>query len=90
MGVPQGSFLSVTLFSFKIKNLATVLNSDTLGSLYVDDFVLCFKSKNNISIERQLRLCLQKNQNWANENGFKLSKTASNFAPNVNPMMILV
>ena len=27
------------------------------------------------SIERQLQLCLQKIQNWADENGFKFSKT---------------
>ena len=59
MGVPQGSILSVTLFSLKIYSLATVLKNDTLGRLYVDDFVLCYKSKNMNSIERQLQLCLQ-------------------------------
>ena len=51
MGVPKGSILSVTLFSLKIYCLATVLKNDTLGRLYVDDFVLCYKSKNMNSIE---------------------------------------
>ena len=38
MGVPQGSILSVTLFSIKINSLAEVLRGDINGSLYVDDF----------------------------------------------------
>ena len=46
MGVPQGSILSVTLFRLKINSLADVLKNDMQGSLYVDDFVLCYKSKN--------------------------------------------
>ena len=33
MGVPQVHILSVTLFSLKIKSLATVLKNDTPGSL---------------------------------------------------------
>ena len=44
------------------------------------------------SIERQLQLCLQKIQNWADENSLKSPKTKqrpSIFAPNVTPMMIL-
>ena len=38
MGVPQGSILSVTLFSLKINSLAKVLSQDVQGYLYVDDF----------------------------------------------------
>ena len=30
------------------------------GSLYVDDFVNCYKSKSVNSVERQLQLCLHK------------------------------
>ena len=73
--VPQGSILSVTLFSIKINSLAEVLRDGIQGSLYVDDFVICYKSKNMNSVERQLQLCLHKIQNWANENGFKILKT---------------
>ena len=48
MGVPQGSILSVTLFSLKINSLVKVLGKDVEGSLYVDDFfnvVPCEKHK---------------------------------------------
>ena len=75
MGVPQGSILSVTLFRLKINSLADVLKNDMQGSLYVNDFVLCYKSKNMNSVERQLQLCLQRIQNWADKNGFRFSKT---------------
>ena len=54
MGVPQGSILSVTLFSI----LANVLNDNIEGSLYVDDFLICYRGKNMNTIERQLQLCL--------------------------------
>ena len=40
MGVPQGSILSVTLFSLKINSLAKVLSKDVERSLYVDDFLI--------------------------------------------------
>ena len=38
MGVPQGSILSVTLFSLKIYNIVDCLQSGVKCSLYVDDF----------------------------------------------------
>ena len=74
MGVPQGNILSITLFSIEIKNLAEVLRVDMHGSLYVDDFTLCYKSKNMNSFERQLQLYLNKIQNRAYGNGSKFSK----------------
>ena len=45
-GVPQGSILSVTLFSLKINNIVETLNPGVDCSLYVDDFLICFRSKN--------------------------------------------
>ena len=42
--MPQGSILSVTLFSIKMNSLDEVLRDDTGGSLYVYDFVLCHKN----------------------------------------------
>ena len=60
MGVPQGSILSVTLFSIKINSLVKVLNDNIEGSLYVDDFLICYRGKNMNIIERQLHLCLNK------------------------------
>ena len=56
MGVPQGSILSVTLFSSKINNLVKILNKDVEGALYVDDFLMSYRAKNT------------KTQNHANVN----------------------
>ena len=74
-GVPQGSILSVTLFSIKINNIVKALNPGVDCSLYVDDFLICYRSKHMHTIERQLQQCLNKIQKWALENGFKFSKT---------------
>ena len=72
-GVPQGSILSVTLFSIKINNIVKALNPGVDCSLYVDDFLICYRSKHIHTIE--LQQCLNKIQKWALENGFKFSKT---------------
>jgi hypothetical protein len=53
-----GSILSVTLFSIKINSLAKILNDNIEGSLYVDDFLICYRGKNMNNIGRQLQLCL--------------------------------
>ena len=76
-GVPQGSILSVTLFSHKINNIVKCLNPGVDCSLYLDDFLICYRSKNMNTIERQLQLNLNKIQKWATENGFKFSKSKS-------------
>ena len=44
-GVPHGSILSVTLFSLKINNIVKCLNPGLDCSLYVDDFLICYRSK---------------------------------------------
>ena len=59
-GVPQGSILSTTLFNIKINNIVTCLNSKTDGSLYVDDFGICYRSKNMRTIERHLQQCINR------------------------------
>ena len=74
-GVPQGSILSVTLFSIKINNIVKSFNPGVDCSLYVDDFLICYRCKHMHTIERQLQQCLNKIQKWALENGFKFSKT---------------
>jgi hypothetical protein len=46
MRVPQGSILSVTLFSIKINSLTKVLNDNIeVSSLYVDVFLICYRGK---------------------------------------------
>ena len=75
-GVPQGSILSPLLFEIKINSITNTLKKDIDSSLYVDDFLILYKSKAKIeSIERQLQQQLKKLEIWANENGFKFSPT---------------
>ena len=62
MGVPQGSILSVSLFSVKINSIAQCLKPGVDCSLYVDDFQICYRSSNMSIIEGQLQLCLNKRQ----------------------------
>jgi ribonuclease HI len=77
MGVPQGSILSVTLFILKINSIVKCLPPNVRGSLYVDDFLICYRSKDMRCLERQLQFCLNKIQRWADENGFQFSKSKS-------------
>ena len=73
-GVPQGSVLSVTLFSVKINNITKCYSPGADGSLYVDDLLICFRLKYLYAIERKLQQCLDKINKWATENGFRFSK----------------
>jgi ribonuclease HI len=75
MGVPQGSILSVTLFNVKINSIVKSVQDGIDMSLFVDDFAISCRSKNMHSIERQLQLCLNKIQKWADNNGFKFSQS---------------
>ena len=74
-GVPQGSILSVTLFSIKIKNIVKCLTPSIDCALNVDDFVICHRASHMNIVERQLQLNLNKVNKWARENGFKFSKS---------------
>ncbi len=75
MGVPQGSILSVTLFAIKINSIVKALTPNVECSLYVDDFVICYGAKSMFTIERKLQHTLNKLQDWADNNGFKFSKS---------------
>ena len=76
MGVPQGSILSVTLFSIKIKVLLNVyhLVCSMQCSLYVDDFVISYSSAYLNTAERQVQQCLNLLQQWSNENGLSFPR----------------
>ena len=41
----EGSILSVTLFSLKINSIVGCLLHDIECSLYVDDFIICYRAK---------------------------------------------
>jgi hypothetical protein len=74
IGVPQGSILSGTLFVLKINSIVNGLPPVVKGSLFVDDFLICYRSKNMQSIERVLQGHLHKIDMWANNNGFRFSQ----------------
>ena len=75
-GVPQGSIISPLLFEIKINSIVNTLQNNIDGSLFVDDFAICYKSKARMeTLERQLQLQLKKLETWANSNGFKFSTT---------------
>ena len=75
MGVPQGSILSVTLFGLKINSIVKAISLGVECSLYVEDFLMCYRSKYINIIERHSQL--NKLSTWADTNGFKFcpSKT---------------
>ena len=75
MGVPQGSILSVTLFSFKINDILKSVCPGVECFLYVHDFCFCYRSKHRHTIKRQLQQVLNNLSKWSKENGFKFSKT---------------
>ena len=74
-GVPQGSILSTTLFNIKINSIMNCLDPKTDGSLYVDDFCMCYRSTSMRTIERHLQQCINRIEDWALKNGFKFSKS---------------
>ena len=86
-GVPQGSILSVTLFSLKINSIIGCLLQDIECSLYVDDFLICYRAKHISTIERKLNICLEKLQKWSNENGFKFSKSIKSINQSIQSNM---
>ena len=53
-GVPQGAILSTTLFNIKINNIVKQVDPGVECSLYVDDFVIMYKSPTIDAIQRQL------------------------------------
>ena len=59
-GVPQGNILSTTLFNIKINSIMSCLDPKTDGSLYVDDFCMCYRSKSMRTIERHLQQCINR------------------------------
>ena len=74
-GVTQESILSTTLFNIKINDIVYCLDYKTDCSLYVDDFCICYCSKNMQKNERQLQQCLNRIEDCATENSFKFSKS---------------
>ena len=55
MGVLQGSVLSVTHFALKINSVVKAISPGVECSLYVDDFLMVYRSKYIHIIERHLQ-----------------------------------
>ena len=68
MGVSQGSILSVTLFGLKINSIMKSVAPGVECSLYVDDFLICYRSKYINIIERHIQRYLNK---LSTTNGFQ-------------------
>ena len=72
-GVPQGAILSTTLFNVKLNGIAKELTRGVECSLYVDDFVIFFRSKSVLGIQRQLQRSINNIVKWTISNGFTVS-----------------
>ena len=72
-GVPQGAILSTTLFNVKLNGIVKAILPGVDCSLYVDDFVIIFRSSSIPTIERTLQLCINSIVEWTIKNGFTIS-----------------
>ena len=72
-GVPQGAILSTTLFNVKLNGIVKELTRGVECSLYVDDFVIFFRSKTVLGIQRQLQRTINNIVKWTIKNGFTVS-----------------
>ena len=94
LGIPQGSSLSVTLFSVAINTIRKCIPNQIKYLIYVDDIVL-FHASNQISTSEQiLQGTLDKIREWSNETNFRISaeksytmKFTSNFKNDDTPRL---
>ena len=83
-GVPQGAILSTTLFNIKINDVVKQVDPCVECSLYVDDFVIMYRSPTIDAIQRKLQHTINWLEKWTLENGFTISKNktvAMHFCP---------
>ena len=62
-------------FCLKINSIVKSLPTSVACSLYVDDFLICYRSKHINIIERHLQQSLSKIEHWTNTSGFKFSSS---------------
>ena len=75
MGVPQGSILSLILFSLKINNIVKSVLKGLEASLFVDDFAFCIRAKLLPHAQRLMQLYVNRVQDWVSKNCFKFSRS---------------
>jgi len=64
------SVITTVHFVMTIVQSAKCLPVGVGGSLYVDDFCICFSSKSVVVIDRQIQRCFNGFQKWVDENRF--------------------
>ena len=83
-GVPQGAILSTTLFNVKINDIVKQVDPGVECSLYVDDFVIMYRSPIIDAIQRKLQHTIYSLEKWTLKNSFTISKNktvAMHFCP---------
>ena len=83
-GVPQGAILSTTSFNVKINDIVKQVDPGVECSLYVDDFVIMYRSPTIDATQRKLQHTIHRLEKWTLENGFTISKNktvAMHFCP---------
>ena len=73
-GVPQGAILSSTLFNVKINDIVKQVDPGVECSLYVDDFVIMYRSPTINAIQRKLQYTINRLEKWTLQNGFTNSE----------------
>ena len=74
-GVPQGSILSVTLFSIKINSLSQIIPNHIHASLFVDDLQISYSDYIMNSVVQEMQPAINSITDWADKNGFRFSTT---------------
>ena len=90
-GVPQGTILSTTLFNVKINDIVKQVDPGVECSLYVDDFIIMYRSPTIDAIQRKLQHTINRLEKWTLENGFTISKNktvAMHFCPDKNAWIL--
>lgn len=78
-GVPQGAVLSVTLFLVAINEITQIVTSPIKKCLYADDLIITCRGLYLDSTKRILQELLDQLNLWTLRNGFKISKTKTEF-----------
>ena len=72
-GLPQGSVLSVTLFSIAINSLMEHVPPGVQSSLFADDFVVYCSGYSAVDVCQKIQVAINAATNWAKVRGFKFS-----------------
>ena len=91
-GVPQGANLSTTLFNVKINDIVQQVDPGVECSLYLDGFVIMYKSPTIDAIQGKLQHTINRlEKSWTFKNGFTISKNktlAMHFSPDKNAWIL--